>query len=389
VRELLADRALSGPRPTLAQYFPELGSGIHCCPLGDFPTPVERLQALEAELGAAPLYVKRDDLSSPLYGGNKVRTLEVLFGVARAGGARAIAASGAFGSNHAVATVLHASRAGLEPGAILFPQPHSWAALENLRVSLVHARFLDVLPHWSFLPFALFRDRSRERAVMLPGGATPDGALGYVAAAFELAEQVASGALEAPRWVVVGIGSTCTTAGLLVGFAHAARLGVGFRTPPRVLAVRVTPWPVTSRFRILGLAVRASQRLAELARSPDLALTRAELSPLLELDGSALGPGYGRPSAPGLAAIELFRRHQLFALDTTYSSKAFAGYANLAARLREGPLVWWSTKSTAKLPDVTPAELEAAPAIARRWIARAEQDLRRRGELPAGYPAAV
>jgi D-cysteine desulfhydrase len=337
---------------------------------------------LEQELGAAPLYVKRDDLSSPIYGGNKVRTLEVLFGLARAAGARGIAATGAFGSNHAVATVLHAPRAGLEPGAILFPQPYSGAALENLRVSLVHARFLDVLPHWSFLPFAIVRDRSRERVVMPPGGATPNGALGYVAAALELAEQVASGALAAPRWVAIGVGSTCTTAGLLVGFAHAARLGVGFRTPPRVLAVRVTPWPVTSRFRILALAVRTSQRLAELAGSPSLALTRAELAPLLELDGSALGPGYGRPSAPGLAAIELFRRHGLFALDTTYSSKAFAGFAKLAARLAEGPLVWWSTKSTAPLPDVTPAELAAAPKRARGWLARAEHDLGRRGELP-------
>lgn len=373
-----------GPR-TLASFWPALGGRLEACTLGDFPTPIERLLPLERELGAAPLYVKRDDLSSPIYGGNKVRTLEVLFGVARARGARRIVATGAFGSNHAVATVLHAERAGLEPGAILFPQPYSWAALENVRVSLARARWLAVLPHWSLLPFAIWRARSAEHAVMLPGGATPEGALGYVSAALELAEQVQSGALEAPSWVVVGIGSTCTTAGLLVGFAHAARLGIGFRTPPRVLAVRVTPWPVTSRFRILGLALRTSERLAELASRPALRLRRSELSPLLELDGRELGPGYGEPSREGLAALELFRRHGLFALDTTYSSKAFAGFSRLAHELKQGPLVFWSTKSTAKLPDVTPEALAGTPARGRRWIARAERELERRGELPAGY----
>jgi D-cysteine desulfhydrase len=346
---------------------------------------VERLTALERELGAAPLYVKRDDVSSPVYGGNKIRTLEALFGVARAAGARQVVATGAFGSNHAVATVLHAPRAGLEPGAILFPQPYSWAALENLRVSLVHARRLSVLPHWSFLPYAIWRERSAERSVMLPGGATPDGALGYVSAGLELAEQVANGTLEAPSFIVVGVGSTCTTAGLLVGCAHAARLGIGFRVPPRVLAVRVTPWPVTSRFRILGLAERASARLAELAADPSLRLERSLLSPMLELDGSVIGPGYGRPSEGGLAAVALFRRHGLFDLDTTYSSKAFAGFSKLAAKLRQGPLLFWSTKSTVGLPRITPDELDAAPARARRWIARAEAELQARGELPAEY----
>lgn len=99
--------------------------------LGDFPTRVDRVALPRGEL-----YVKRDDLSSPVYGGNKVRTLETLFGQALAEGATRIYSTGAFGSNHATATVLHAPRAGLEAGVILFPQPESAAALENLQVIL-------------------------------------------------------------------------------------------------------------------------------------------------------------------------------------------------------------------------------------------------------------
>jgi D-cysteine desulfhydrase len=92
------------------------------------------------------------------------------------------------------------------------------------------------------------------------------GALGYVSAALELAEQIEAGVLPPPRRIVVGIGSTCTTAGLLVGLDLARRLGIGFRNAePELVAVRVTPWPVTSRFRILGLAERTARVVAALA----------------------------------------------------------------------------------------------------------------------------
>src|ERR1700759_4250911 len=94
----------------LLRTWPALATRLDAVALGDFSSPVERLDALEPELRAGPLYVKRDDVSAAAYGGNKVRTLEVLFGRAKAAGAREIIATGAFGSNHAVATVLHAPR---------------------------------------------------------------------------------------------------------------------------------------------------------------------------------------------------------------------------------------------------------------------------------------
>ena len=39
---------------------------------GNFPTPVQRLSNLEHALGFKSLWMKRDDLSGPLGGGNKV-----------------------------------------------------------------------------------------------------------------------------------------------------------------------------------------------------------------------------------------------------------------------------------------------------------------------------
>jgi D-cysteine desulfhydrase len=352
--------------------------------LGNWPTPIQPLSLGEGlvKAGSADVFVKRDDLSSPVYGGNKVRTLEVLLGAARARGATHIWATGAFGSNHAVATILHAPRAGLVPGALLFPQPESFAALENLRVSVAHARPFVSLPHWSFLPFGIGMTlararRAHERAVvMVPGGATPLGALGYVAAAFELARQVEAGALPLPARIVVGVGSTCTSAGLLAGIALASRLGVGFvrqgrPAPPRLVSVRVTPWPVTSAFRIVGLAVRASALLAELAGDASLRLDRRTLAPRLDVDGRFLGRGYGYPTAPGQDATRAFAAAHGPPLDSTYSAKSASWIFDHARRGGSGTTVYWATKSSAPLP--ASAVPESAPRAVRRWVERAEQ----------------
>jgi D-cysteine desulfhydrase len=383
----------------LFEVWPRLEARVPLAALGELPTPIESLEPLARALRrpGAPVFVKRDDVTSPIYGGNKVRTLEVLFGVARARGATHIWSTGAYGSNHAAATVLHAPRAGLASGVLLFPQPVSWAALENLRVVLAQRPEIRALPHWVALPFGMFttarseRRRGHEPSIMVPGGATPHGALGYVSAALELARQVADGELPPPKHVVIGVGSTCTSAGLLVGFAHAARLGIGFvdggkPAPPELVSVRVTPWPVTSRFRIVGLAQRTSRLLAELADDPSLELESSALARLLRVDGSFLGRGYGLSTDAGREALQLWHDAGLAALDTTYSGKSAAA---VVARVRAGlpgPLVFWSTKSSVPLPRVEPGALDAAPARMQRWIARAERELSKRGELPPAYP---
>jgi D-cysteine desulfhydrase len=272
-----------------------------------------------------------------------------------------------------VATLLHAPRVGLHPRFVLFPQPLSRAAAENFRVIVSRGEDLTVLRHWSSLPFALWslgrRADAARRFVMVPGGATPMGALGYVSAAFELSLQVRAGVVPAPSQVIVGVGSTCTSAGLLLGFFLAARLGIGFsRRPPRLTSVRVTPWPVTSRYRIVDLAVRASRLLSQLARDASLIVDRAQLNPLLELDGRYLGRGYGRETDSGRNAIDAFRRNGGPELDTTYSGKAAAAVLARLRSDRDGPLVFWSTKSTAPLPDTLPSA--AAPARAVQWLGR-------------------
>ncbi|MBM4136247.1 MAG: pyridoxal-phosphate dependent enzyme [Nitrospira sp.] len=47
--------------------------------LGEFPTPVEKLEQLGKDIGINHLFIKRDDLSGKVYGGNKIRKLPRCF----------------------------------------------------------------------------------------------------------------------------------------------------------------------------------------------------------------------------------------------------------------------------------------------------------------------
>jgi len=384
----------------LFELSPKLSARVERVVLGNFPTPVESLQAVARELGARSeeAWVKRDDLSSPVYGGNKVRTLELLFGEARSKGHVSVFSTGAFGSNHALATALHAPRVGLGPGALLFPQPFSRAALLNLQALTESGATLHALPHWTALPPAMawlrFRHRGAAPYLMVPGGATPRGALGYVSAGLELAHQIAARELPVPRRVIVGVGSTCSSAGLLVGLSLAAHFRLGFEpaTQPLLISVRVSPWPVTSRFRILSLAARTARLVHELSAQALPRFDAAQLGARFEVDGGYLGPGYGHPSAAGNEAETLWRRLGLAALDGTYSAKAAARVvAGLRAR-EPGPTLFWSTKSSVPLPAAgTPGALTGSsrivPAGMRAWLLRAERTLGEAGEQPSGSGA--
>lgn len=373
--------ARSVPERPLFELWPALVDSLGFSALGEFPTPVEPLLSLVPALGAVARdgYVKRDDLSSPVYGGNKVRTLEPLFGQALREGKSWVAATGAYGSNHAVASVLHAARLGLRCAVLLFPQPVSETAQANLRVSMARAARVISLPHWSCLPTGMWwfgreqRQRGQPALIMPPGGAIPRGGLGFFSGGLELGLQVQAGVLPAPEEVVLALGSTCSSAGLLLGLLVATRWGLGFGGPggarPRLVAVRVTPWPVTSAFRILSLAGKLARWLRALTGDRVFDVERAELARGLEIDGRQLGAGYGRPTLAGLAAAA---RAGAFApaLDTTYAAKSAAALFERLAQRPNCVRLFWSTKSSVPLPEVAPSELAGAPPRMLRWLAQ-------------------
>ena len=125
------------PQRAMFARYPGLESRLPFIALGDLPTPVVPLHTLAAAIGtrsgAAGLWCKRDDLSSAVYGGNKVRKLEFLLGDALARGCTTILTFGGLGSNHALATAINCRRLGLECIAVLTPEPATEAVRRTLR----------------------------------------------------------------------------------------------------------------------------------------------------------------------------------------------------------------------------------------------------------------
>jgi len=106
----------------LFKNFPELQKKLPHVTLGNFPTPIKKLENLEKMIGAKSLYFKDDGVSSKPVGGNKIRKLEFLFGHALTHGATTVITSGDVGSNHALATISCAKKLGLRGVSALTPQ---------------------------------------------------------------------------------------------------------------------------------------------------------------------------------------------------------------------------------------------------------------------------
>ncbi len=299
-------------------------------PLGTFPTPVERLRALERR--GCELWVKRDDLSAEPYGGNKVRKLEYLLADARRRGKGKILTVGAAGSHHVLATTVHGRRHGFEVGALLVSQPGTAHGEANLRAGL--AQGLTPIPTSMLsLPLRAWLAMDDDVYFITVGGSNLVGSLGYVDAGLELAGQIARAELPAPHVVVVALGSGGTAAGLAVGLAEA-----GLET--RVVGVAVGKPVVALRL----MAHRLVRQVAD-ARGVerDAALSR------LTVDARWVGPGYGRST---LAAAEAIARAEDagLVLDTTYTGKAFAAtLARMEERDGAERVLFWNTLSSRPL----------------------------------------
>jgi D-cysteine desulfhydrase len=302
---------------------------------GQYPTPVERIAALSTV--ETDLWVKRDDLTSPEYGGNKVRKLERLLALAAAHGAKRVVTVGAAGSHHVLATAYFGRKIGLEVEAVLVPQPGTPHVLEVLRADLAAGLRAIPVGTWAAVPLAVAA-RVAAGAEFLPiGGSNVVGSLGYVDAARELAAQVRAGALPEPDVCVVALGSGGTAAGLAAGF-------IAEKMATRVVGVCVATPPWLVRAAALRLA-RACAR-ASGVRAQDVG--RGAVRARLATDTRFLGEGYGCATEDGARATRLAMDVGL-SLDPTYTAKAFAA-ALWHVRARRGQhILYWHTLSSAPM----------------------------------------
>jgi D-cysteine desulfhydrase len=312
--------------------------------LGRYPTPVERLDALCN--ATTELWVKRDDLTNPAYGGNKVRKLDWLLSDARARRARRIVTAGAAGSHHVLATTYFGRENGFDVEAVLVPQPRP----QVLRAAIGLGLHAVPVGSWSGAALAVAQRmaaRGTDTYVIPVGGSNRIGAMGYVAAARELAAQVRAGEMPEPDVCVVALGSGGTAGGLAAGLAAE-----GMSTRVVGVCVSKPPWAL---YRLALLLAWAS---APKPARPHLRLA---------IDARFLGRGYGHSTPEGDEATHIAREAGL-TLDPTYTAKAFAS-ALWHVRARRGHVVlFWQTLSSASIEPLlgaAPMETNLSPRLRR------------------------
>ncbi|MBH3429175.1 D-cysteine desulfhydrase [Pseudomonas alkylphenolica] len=300
------------------------------------PTALEKLNRLSAWAGR-DIYVKRDDCTPLALGGNKLRKLEYLAADALSKDADTLVTAGAIQSNHVRQTAALAARLGLGCVALL-ENPigtDSVNYLSNgnrLLLELFDAKveLVDNLDNADeqLQALAVRLHASGRKPYIVPiGGSNALGALGYVRAGLELAEQITQSG-QTFAGVVLASGSAGTHSGLAVALAEAL-------PALPVIGVTVSRTDEAQRPKVQGLAERTAELLG--VRLPEHFN--------VQLWDEYFAPRYGEPNAGTLAAIRLLAAQEGLLLDPVYTGKAMAGLLDGIARQRfdDGPLIFLHT----------------------------------------------
>ena len=331
----------------LFRAYPKLNS-IPWVSVINAPTPIHKMEELTKILDNGEIWVKRDDLTHETYGGNKLRKYEFVFANVLKKKKKRILTQGSIGTNHGLATAVHAKRFGLETHLYLIGQEPSPNVLENLLCHYYFGAKLSLLKNKFHRKLAvrtrLFFDRKSYSVVI--GASSPLGTLGFVNAAFELKEQIDKKLIPEPDKIFITVGSFATCAGLVLGLELA-------QLKTQVIGIGVTDPAWSSKESTLDLAIKALEIMR--SKDPSIPDVSKKLSQRLIVDHSYFGGQYGKSTEDALEAIELAEKDKL-KLEYIYTGKTLAGlidYSRKSKISKEEVVLYWNTKSSADLTPIT------------------------------------
>ena len=328
----------------LFEQYPLLKEKLPYISLGEFPTPIEKLDRLGQAIHAPKLFVKRDDISGKLYGGNKIRALEFLFGDAIRAGHKQVIALGFPASCQALAQAIYARELGLQSTAFLFPQIRSKQAQQHLLAfQSINADVRPTIP--MIFPFLLRHRLKYGHFPKLLEASSPMGMIGYVSAGFELRNQIEQGLIPEPDIVYISLATMGTTVGLMLGFKAAGLKSqiIGIEDDARIMGRKVaTPYKKAKLFRETN----------ELLHSNDPSF------PIFEISENAFHThtGYERPknsliTFSGVQAMAQAKELENLQLDEMFTANAFSALLEdgNAGHLQDRSVLWWNTYNSRDL----------------------------------------
>jgi len=294
--------------------------------LGLFPTPLQEMRRLTKKLRGPHLFIKRDDLSGFLLGGNKTRKLEFLLPDIMEKDADIVITTGGVQSNWVAQLAAVARNINVEVLLVLRGMKP-----KNLQGNYLVDRILGAKIKFVNISMDEYRQnitgiieeiaenyrKRRRRPYVLPlGGSTPLSDLGWVNGAFELINQADEQDFKIDYVVVAG-GSLGTVSGLATGFKMC-------NSNVKTVCISVLS---NDKDECRSKISSFSQQIANLMKL-DFQIDEREVDIFVDY----VGPGYAERTDSSIKAIKLLAQTEGIVLDPVYTGKAMAGLIDLVKK---------------------------------------------------------
>lgn len=319
--------------------------------MAELPSPVRQLGNIHPQRA----WMKCDNLSHSVYGGNKIRKLEFIIPELKRKNIRQVITLGGKGSNSGVAVAMVCQQLGIACRIYVFDQQPSETVQKNF--ALMQSFNAELIPVGSSIGAGLsyyldWRRFCPGHYFLYAGCSNTVSVFGYVNAMLELKQQVDAGVCPAPDHIVLATGSCSTLAGLLLGSAL-------LDWPIRITGVRVAPdyvGPVPGCTP--GLVTKLMKDALRLMQQVYPQLHSLEL-PVPQMTGryykDSHGGGYGIPTVASKQAMARAFESEQLSLEATYTGKAFAAFLDTVENSDDVVLFWntHNSRDTCTINGVT------------------------------------
>ena len=319
----------------LFSHFPKLAETILCESIAQLPTPVQHLNSIHNNL-----WMKCDNLTHSVYGGNKIRKLEFIIPELKRKNIQQVVSLGGTGTNSGTELAMICRDLGIKCRLYVFAQQDSDTVRNNRALMQQFGAELIPVPNSIAAGLRYYLDWRRldPRCYFLYAGCSNAvSVFGYVNALLELKQQVDAGLCPKPDNIFIATGSCSTLAGLLLGKA-LIDWDVNI-TGVRVAPDYVGPVPGCTPGLVNGLMREVLAMI-----TPVYPQFRTLTWPTPVLIGDYYGDGYGLPTAASTRAADIAQQHGI-ALEQTYTAKGFAAALD-AVNLSNQQILFWNTHSS-------------------------------------------
>ena len=295
-------------------------------PLAHLPTPLEEVQRFAARLDGPRIFIKRDDCTGMVMGGNKTRHNEFLFGAALQQQADCLVWGAGIQSNNCRQTAAACNKLGLDCYLYLTRATHNDDVQGNLLLDHLlgaHITIVDTPMGPALDELLLARAKELRAAGRRPFvwdrvTGRPIAAVSYALALAELLEQARALGIEPTHVYCAAAGAT--GAGLAIGKAL-----LGWPGKVRLLCPIRWPWDTPQDLAEVGNATAALLGLPQRLTAGDI-----------DIRDDYIGESYGTVTPGSREALALLARTEGILLDPIYTGKAMAGLIDDARRSRLG-----------------------------------------------------